>query len=87
MQRFRIENDLRNRVFFSGTKNIPTVRYVILIENPDLLTETKNRTSASRFVNGGHICLSGGLAIFWRRTLEPIKNMIDTKPLRQRRFP
>jgi signal transduction histidine kinase len=79
MQRFRIENDLRNRVFFFRDENIPDGPVRILIENPDLLTETKNRVLLLLgLVNGAIFVVSGGLGYFLAgRTLEPIKNMID----------
>ncbi len=79
MQRFRIENDLRNRVYFFRDEDMPDGPVRILVQNPDLLTETKNRVMLLLgLVNGVIFIVSGGLGYFLAgRTLEPIKKMMD----------
>lgn len=79
MQRFRIENDLRNRVYFFRDETMPDGPVRILVQNPDLLTETKNRVLLLLgLVNGAIFVVSGGLGYFLAgRTLQPIRNMMD----------
>src|SRR3990167_11455757 len=77
-QRFRFEKNLRD--FDLPTPPNPNMRAMkILIENPELIEEIKERVAITLvIINGGILILAGGLSYFLAgKTLSPIKNMMD----------
>lgn len=77
-QRFRFEKNLRD--FDLPTPPNPNMRAMkILIENPELIEEIKERVAITLvIINGGILLLAGGLSYFLAgQTLKPIQNMMD----------
>lgn len=77
-QRFRFEKKLRDfDLPVPPGSNIRAMK--ILIENPELIEEIKERVAMTLvIINGGILLLAGGLSYFLAgKTLKPIKNMMD----------
>ena len=77
-QRFRFEKKLRDfDLPVPPGSNIRAMK--ILIENPELIEEIKERVAMTLvIINGGILLLAGGLSFFLAgKTLKPIKNMMD----------